>query len=267
MVAWIAECLAMTPSATSPKRCRRRLRPSALRCARAAMAGSIVACALGVLSNSTAVAAPAPRAPASQQLALLLGGHEAYSGPLASSPMVAAVAQLRPITGERTALPVLAHAQSSDGVRWLRVMLPGRPNGSTGWIAQQGTREIATGWSVVVHLGARRVLAYRGGRLVKSFRAVVGASPTPTPTGSYFVEETLRMRAGEPGGPFALALSARSDVLQEFDGGPGQIAIHGRNNLGGTLGTAASHGCIRLSTASIDWLAERMGPGVPVRID
>jgi Ice-binding-like len=35
-----------------------------------------------------------------------------------------------------------------------------------------------------------------------------------------------------PGGPYALATSDRSDVLQEFDGGPGQIALHGLDNLG-----------------------------------
>ena len=74
------------------------------------------------------------------------------------------------------------------------------------------------------------------------------------------------MSAGEPGGPFALALSARSNALQEFEGGPGQIALHGRDNLGGVLGAAESHGCMRLATASIDWLAERIGPGVPVTI-
>jgi lipoprotein-anchoring transpeptidase ErfK/SrfK len=101
---------------------------------------------------------------------------------------------------------------------------------------------------------------------VRAFQAVVGKPSTPTPTGRFFVEETVQMQAGEAGGPFALALSARSNVLQEFEGGPGQIAIHGRDNLGGTLGTAASHGCIRLATASIDWLAGRMGPGTPVTI-
>ncbi len=74
------------------------------------------------------------------------------------------------------------------------------------------------------------------------------------------------MSAGEPGGPFALALSARSDALQEFEGGPGQIALHGRNNLGGTLGTAASHGCVRLDTVGIDWLVGRIGPGTPTTI-
>jgi lipoprotein-anchoring transpeptidase ErfK/SrfK len=74
------------------------------------------------------------------------------------------------------------------------------------------------------------------------------------------------MRPGSAGGPFALALSARSDVLQEFEGGPGQIAIHGIANLGGTLGTAASHGCVRVSNRSVRWLAARIPAGAPVAI-
>ena len=173
----------------------------------------------------------------------------------------------RPITGERTTLPVVGHARGSGGIRWLKVMLPGRPNGSSGWIAKQGTRPLVTGWHLVISLGARRVTVYRHGRVLRRFRAVVGKPSTPTPTGNFFVEETLKMTPGEPGGPFALALSARSDALQEFEGGPGQIALHGRDNLGGTLGAAESHGCVRLATSSIDWLAERIGPGVPVTID
>jgi lipoprotein-anchoring transpeptidase ErfK/SrfK len=145
-------------------------------------------------------------------------------------------------------------------------MLPGRPDGSTGWIAQNGTRRLFTGWRIIVDLAARRVAVYSGGRVVKSFKAVVGKPSTPTPTGQFFVEETVQMQPGEAGGPFALALSARSNVLQEFEGGPGQIGIHGRDDLGGTLGTAVSHGCIRLDTASIDWLTARIGPGTPVTI-
>ena len=74
------------------------------------------------------------------------------------------------------------------------------------------------------------------------------------------------MSPGEPGGPFALATSARSNVLQEFEGGPGQIALHGLNNVGGTLGTAVSHGCVRLDTGAMRWLVARIGPGVPVTI-
>ena len=177
------------------------------------------------------------------------------------------VAARRPITGEQTTLPVISRSISPGGVRWLQVMLPGRPDGSTGWIAQQATRPLVTAWSVVVDLAERKLKVYRDGRRLRIFQAVVGKPSTPTPTGRFFVEEAVKMRAGAAGGPFALALSARSNVLREFDGGPGQIAIHGRDNLGGTLGTAASHGCIRLDTASIDWLVARIGPGTPVTID
>lgn len=74
------------------------------------------------------------------------------------------------------------------------------------------------------------------------------------------------MPAGSAGGPYALATSARSNVLQEFDGGPGQIGIHGLQNLGGRPGTAVSHGCVRLTDRAITWLAARIGPGVPVTI-
>ncbi len=252
------------------RNCARRARrglatPS--RGSRAAIAVLLLACFLGAGSSAALAASRSARVPRTQRLALLMTGHSVHARPSGGSRRVSSVAELRPITGERTALPVIGHARGSDGVAWLHVMLPGRPDGSTGWIAQQGTRELATPWRLIVHLSARRVLVYREGRLVQSYAAVVGKPSTPTPTGSYFVEETLQMDAAEPGGPFALALSARSNALHEFDGGPGQIALHGRDGLGGTLGTAASHGCMRLATTSIDWLAQRIGPGVPVTID
>jgi len=101
---------------------------------------------------------------------------------------------------------------------------------------------------------------------VQSFPAVVGAGTTPTPRGQFCVEESVRLTRDHVGGPFGLALSARSHVLQRFAGGPGQIAIHGVWNVGGTMGTAVSHGCVRLDTASVTWLGERIGPGVPVTI-
>jgi len=76
----------------------------------------------------------------------------------------------------------------------------------------------------------------------------------------------VRMPVGQPGGPYALALSARSNVLQEFEGGPGQVAIHGSIKLNAPLGTAASFGCIRLADASVEWLSHRIPPGTPVTI-
>jgi lipoprotein-anchoring transpeptidase ErfK/SrfK len=231
-----------------------------------ALAALAAAGLLGTIPSAAAGASAASPVAANQSLAVLLVGHQVHEAADASSPRLASVAVHRPITGERTVLPVLGRMRSSGGIPWLRVMLPGRPNESTGWIAQQGTQLTSTPWRVQVNLGRRRVSVYLRDRIVKVYAAVVGKPSTPTPTGSFFVEETLKMRAGEPGGPFALALSARSDALQEFEGGPGQIAIHGMSNLGGTLGAAESHGCVRTATATISWLATRIGPGVPVSI-
>jgi lipoprotein-anchoring transpeptidase ErfK/SrfK len=243
------------PAAPRTHRCIRRL------------AAVLAVAALGLTTSSVGAAGAASRVHTSQRLAVLLTAHRVHHGPEAESPQTMLLAARRPITGEQTTLPVTGSLTGADGVRWLQVMLPGRPNSSTGWIAQQGTRELATRWHLVVNLAARRIGVYNGGRLARAFRAVVGKPSTPTPTGEFFVEETLQMAPGDAGGPFALALSARSNALQEFEGGPGQIAIHGRDNLGGTLGTAASHGCMRLGTASIDWLSGRVGPGTPVTIN
>jgi lipoprotein-anchoring transpeptidase ErfK/SrfK len=171
----------------------------------------------------------------------------------------------RPITEERTVLPVLGH-RTNHGARWLHVKLPGRPNGRTGWISRRGTVSTVTYWHVVVTTSSRQVAVYSHGRRAGVFEAVVGKPSTPTPLGEFFVEESIRLPASAVGAPFALALSARSNVLQEFDGGPGQIALHGLENVGGTPGTAVSHGCVRLDTGAIRWLAARIGPGTPVTI-
>ncbi len=250
-----------------PRLRSQRAAASSPRIGRCLLLGLTAACLLGITVGSAAAGSVPTRVQATQELVILLTAHGAHRAPDAGSSQVALVAARRPITGEQTTLPVLSRSTGPGGIPWLQVRLPGRPDGSTGWIVQQHTRPLVTPWRILVNLAARQVKVYRDGHVVRTFQAVVGKPSTPTPTGQFFVEETVQMQAGEPGGPSALALSARSNVLQEFEGGPGQIAIHGRNNLGGTLGTAASHGCIRLATASIAWLVTRIGPGVPVTID
>jgi lipoprotein-anchoring transpeptidase ErfK/SrfK len=222
---------------------------------------------LAATGPGAASAAPAPDAtPPTQELAILGNDRLARARPDGSARRVALVRARRPLTAARTTLPVTGHATDDRGDAWLRVRLPGRPNGATGWIPAAGTTGATTPWTIRVDLSDRRVRVVRGGRVVRSFRVVVGARSTPTPRGRFFVEESLRLAASRVGAPFALALSARSDVLDQFDGGPGQIALHGVENVGGVPGTAASHGCVRLSTPQIRWLAARIGPGVPVTI-
>jgi lipoprotein-anchoring transpeptidase ErfK/SrfK len=208
---------------------------------------------------------PVLRGP-TQQLAALLVGHEAYSEPDTHSEPLRFVASDRPITGERTVLPVLGTAVVPHQGTWLNVMLPGRPDSQTGWIQSRKTMTATTSYSIVVDTASRALTVYQYGSPVFTAPAVVGKPSTPTPLGRFFVEEVVEMPASAVGAPIAFALSARSNVLQEFDGGPGQIALHGLENIGGVLGTAESHGCIRLSNATLTWMVTRIGPGVPVTI-
>jgi lipoprotein-anchoring transpeptidase ErfK/SrfK len=225
---------------------------------------AVVVAALAVLAAFEAPAdASAPRA---QRLVVVLVPHRVRTEPSVYAHAFDRVAARRPLTRVRTVLPVLGDATSADLTRWLRVRLPGRPNGRAGWIPAAGTRREATGWRLVTDLSSRRVIVSLDGRVVRRMRAVVGSPSTPTPRGHFFIEEALELAITEAGGPFALATSARSEVLQEFAGGPGQIAIHGTNNLAGMPGSAVSHGCIRLGTRDITWLAQRIGAGVPLTI-
>lgn len=236
---------------------------------RSAMLGIVLVLAAATMAPAAAPPARAQEASAagaSQALAVLLRSHVLVSAPRVHPTRVGSVRAYRPITGGQTVLPVVGRATTRNGVHWLRVMVPGRPNGRRAWISARGTLLAATSWRLVVSTSARRVFVYHRGRFLRSLSAIVGKPSTPTPRGRFFVEESIRLPPGAAGGPYALALSARSNVLQEFEGGPGQIAIHGIANLGGTMGTAASHGCVRLNNRSVSWLSRRIVPGTRVTI-
>ena len=222
---------------------------------------------------AVAVAVPAPagaretaRVGGAQQLALFSHATVARARPSLGGRAITKVKAFRPITGSNTVLPVTGHAKDATGARWSRVLLPGRPNGHSGWVRDREITATTTSLRVNIHLSARKVLVYRDGRLIRTFSAVVGAPSTPTPTGHFFLEETVRLSASTAGAPYALALSARSNVFQEFAGGPGQVAIHGTANVGGVLGTAVSHGCVRVASGTVTWLAVNMDPGAPITI-
>jgi lipoprotein-anchoring transpeptidase ErfK/SrfK len=164
-------------------------------------------------------------------------------------------------------LLVLRSRVAAGGRRWLQVRLPERPNDRAGWIPGDRTRLRATAWRVVVSLGRRTVTVRRRGRVVRRFRAVVGSPSTPSPRGLFAISERIRQPSGVLG-PWALHLTAHSEVLDDYGGGPGRVAIHGRAGalLADPLGTAASHGCVRLGNRAVSWLARRAIEGTPVRV-
>lgn len=241
---------------------------------RAAARWLVPAAAAGILGATfvptPSLAATLPTVAAQQATLVVRTRHVVRRGP-DSVGNLAYINPTRPITRVRTVVPLLGTKLDASGRTWHRVRVPGRALGErvpprSGWILAAGTGRSSTPLHLLVDRNARRVLVYRNGRMVRRFRAIIGAPSTPTPAGSFFVEEAVRMPSGAAGAPYALASSARSSVLYEFAGGPGQIALHGVANVGGTLGTAVSHGCVRLSGEAITWLATRVDAGVPITI-
>ena len=148
---------------------------------------------------------------------------------------------------------------------WYHVRLSVRPNGTTGWVRAGAVGIYPVRSRVIVDLSARRLVAYRDGRPVLRARVAIGSAQTPTPTGRFFVNE--RFVLSDPNGPFgvaALGVSAHSTVLRDWvQGGP--IALHGTNDPA-SIGSAVSHGCVRLANTEMRRLLALAPAGTPVVI-
>ncbi len=145
------------------------------------------------------------------------------------------------------------------------VQIPRRPNGLTGWVPAAQVRVEPIHTRIVVDLSERRVVLYRDARPVLSATAAIGSSATPTPTGSFYVNQ--RLVPTDPSGPYgpgAVGISAFSNVLTGWaQGGP--IAIHGTNEPW-SIGKAVSNGCIRLPNATLRRVFAQALSGTPVLI-
>ena len=145
------------------------------------------------------------------------------------------------------------------------VQVPKRPNGVTGWVPAGRVEVDTVRARIVVDLSERRVTLYRNGREVLSSKAAIGSSATPTPTGSFYVNQ--RLIPTDPNGPYgpgAVGISAFSNVLTGWTQG-GPIAIHG-TNAPWSIGRAVSNGCIRVPNETLRRVFAQALSGTPVVI-
>jgi lipoprotein-anchoring transpeptidase ErfK/SrfK len=166
-------------------------------------------------------------------------------------------------------LLILGKRTYPDGRTWLRVRFDVRPNGASAWLNGEDAVVHVDRWRISVSLSRRVLKVYRGGRLMSVFWVVVGKRSTPTPTGLFAI--AVELRQPKPHGfvgSWVLPLTAHSNVLRSFDGGDGQVALHGRGgaSLADPLGSARSHGCVRMDNRAIEWIAKHVPVGTPVRI-
>jgi lipoprotein-anchoring transpeptidase ErfK/SrfK len=150
---------------------------------------------------------------------------------------------------------------------WLKVLLPMRPNNSTGWIRAADVNLSDVPYEIRVSLAEHMLRMFKDGQEVLSSPVVIGAPNTPTPLGTFYITDPVDLKASPNGayGAYALGLSGYSEVLMTFNGGPGQIAVHGTNNPG-QVGQNISNGCVRVPNDIIVQIADQAPLGTPVII-
>ncbi|HET6874991.1 MAG TPA: L,D-transpeptidase [Acidimicrobiales bacterium] len=216
---------------------------------------------------ATATAAPAVNTPALRYqvpVSSVVATAKTGSLPLYSSPEAVEPASVVASPDPLGVDPVFLVRQQQGS--WLYVYVPERPNGSSMWIPAQDVTLSTDPYALTVSLSRHVLTAWKDGEPLFTTPAAVGKPSTPTPTGTFFVTEVLRQPNPRGAyGPYAFGISAFSDQLEHFGGGPGQIGVHGTNEPS-SIGHAASHGCVRLSNPTVTQLRSFLPLGTPVII-
>lgn len=107
-------------------------------------------------------------------------------------------------------------------------------------------------YDIIVRLGSKTLELYQDGMLVKTYPVAVGKPSTPTPTGDF----TIVNKAVNPGGAFGAKWLGLSIP---------HYGIHG-TNAPTSIGTAASHGCVRMQNPDVEELYSLVDVGTRVQI-
>jgi lipoprotein-anchoring transpeptidase ErfK/SrfK len=212
-------------------------------------------------SGTEAVSTPLPMRPATHSA--LSRGHwiTVFGSPTLNEPWIR-LETVNPF-GQKTPLLALRAVTDGLGRRWIRVLLPIRPNGSSGWVLADDVEIRRERQRIEVDLSRRALVLHDRGRVLLHTRVGVGESQTPTPTGMYFAWARVPQAGWDgPFGRYALGLSGWSRA--STGGAGGRLAIHGTSNTG-DLGSAVSAGCLRLPNEDTRILQE-VPLGTPVFI-
>jgi hypothetical protein len=205
---------------------------------------AIAACALAVLAASATRAAADTRPVRDPSAAGALGNERlsdeervsrwanavlpapVYSHPATSSRLAGRL-RLQTEDGPLEVYLVLASELDAAGRSWVRVRLPGRPNGRKGWVLRDRLGDLhVVRTKLRVNRATLRATLYRDGRKIWSSPVGVGKAATPTPSGRFWIRTRLRnLGGGTIYGPLAFGTAAYS-VLSDWPGG-GVVGIHG----------------------------------------
>jgi lipoprotein-anchoring transpeptidase ErfK/SrfK len=249
---------------TSTNNAAQRLRAKAsLLVVGACLAGSVAAVESASPARAVADATtePAKTAKYPKAAVILWRKLASHSGPSSSSPVIKIFPQFRN-DYRPTTLLVLGEAKDAKGLRWLKLSMPMRPNGRTGWVKAAAVQARPVRRSIVIDLSLRKLRVLERGKTRFATRVAVGRRGMETPTGSFYLTAAFKPTERFLGA-FAFETSAYSK-LSEWPGG-GVVGLHG-TSMPWLLGQAVSHGCVRMSNAAALVLKRLTPAGTPLRI-
>jgi lipoprotein-anchoring transpeptidase ErfK/SrfK len=156
-------------------------------------------------------------------------------------------------------------AKGPYGRLWVKLSLPGRPNGGRGWVPKAAVELQRVRRRIVVHRSARELEVRRisDGKVLLKAPIAIGKPGAETPLGRNYYVQARFVPKNPFFGSYALETSAYSR-LSEWPGG-GVVGIHGTDRPG-LIGQAVSHGCIRMFNRDVDRL-HRLAPlGTPIDV-
>jgi hypothetical protein len=160
--------------------------------------------------------------------------------------------------------PTVVWAPERRG-NWLGVVATSLPNNRVGWlnVSHDRPRMWRSRYSLAADLSSRTLALRRDGRVVRRMSVAIGAPSTPTPVGRFtLTDKLIPDRSLSYYGCCLLALSGHQPYLRPGWAGGDRIAIHG----GGSVGTAASAGCLHLPDRDLRYLMRVLALGTPVVI-
>ncbi|MGH3772913.1 MAG: L,D-transpeptidase, partial [Pseudonocardiaceae bacterium] len=166
-----------------------------------------------------------------------------------AAPGGTAIARLGPQQIGDTWLPVIARQPG-----WAQVLLPSRPNSSTGWVTETALDRAVTPYLIRVHLRSLNMELFNGGQRLGDWTVGIGKQSAPTPAGRTFLLGSFSDTA-QRYSPVILPLGTHSLTLNSFGGGPGTVAIHTWPTAN-VFGTRSSDGCIRVPKDALHQLTQ-----------
>jgi hypothetical protein len=219
--------------------------------------------ATGPESAAAAEFMPAPQ-PQAAPRGRWLTAHLRHRADLRSGPGGRILARLQVRTEFRTPR-VLGVVHRRGG--WLAVQAPELRNGRLGWVRESAVRLGSTDLSIHVDRSARRLQLRDGARVIQRLPVAVGRAGNPTPLGRFSVTDRLHTtRADSPYGCCAIALTGHQTHLPAGWPGGDRLAIHATRDPG-SIGQAASLGCLRAPTGAVRTLIRRVPLGTPVFVE